>query len=55
MQEKENASSRAEEKAEKAASMLRTQNKRVIPSDTDSSYTGESRDGTMPVQDADDL
>ena len=44
-----------EEKAEKAASMLRTQNKRGIPSDTDCSYTGESRDGTMPVQDADDL
>ena len=55
MQEKENASSRAEEKAEKAASMLRTQNKRGIPSDTDGSYTGESRDGTLPVQDADDL
>ena len=55
MQEKENASSRAEEKAEKAASMLRTQNKRGIPSDTDGSYTGESRDGTMPVQYADDL
>ena len=40
---------------EQAAVALREQNKRQIPSDVDGSYTGESREGDEPVQDADDL
>lgn len=35
--------------------ILPQQNKGSIPSDVLGSYTGEARDGSRPVQDADDL
>ena len=37
------------------ASTLQEQNKKSIPSDVDGSYTGVTREGDAPVQDADDL
>ena len=48
-------SSKAEQRAERAASALPEMNKGSIPSDVGGSYTGTPADDIYPVQDADDL
>lgn len=44
-----------QKKTLKIAQTLKNQNKEEIASDVTGSYTGETRDGEQPIQDADDL